>query len=59
LKRLLVKGVHDDLEEPHFHELDMDVIRRELDRLRNLERPGPSAESILRDVGLVAAGRAF
>jgi pyruvate ferredoxin oxidoreductase alpha subunit len=59
LRRMLEKGVRDELEEPHFHDLNMDVIRRELDRLRNLQRPGPSAESILRDVGLVAAGRAF
>jgi pyruvate ferredoxin oxidoreductase alpha subunit len=57
LRRMLDKGVRDELEEPHFHELDMDVIRRELDRLRNLQRPGPSAESVLRDVGLAAAGR--
>jgi pyruvate ferredoxin oxidoreductase alpha subunit len=59
LRRMLDKGVRDELEEPHFHELDMDVIRRELDRLRTLQRPGPSAESVLRDVGLVAASRTF
>lgn len=59
LRRMLDKGMRDELEEPHFHELDMDVIRRELERLRQRERPGPSAESILRDIGLVGAGRAF
>lgn len=59
LRRMLEKGVRDELEEPHFHDLKVDVIRRELDRLRTLERPGPSAESILRDVGLVAAAKSF
>jgi pyruvate ferredoxin oxidoreductase alpha subunit len=59
LRRMLEKGVRDELEEPHFHDLNMDVIRRELDRLRNVQRPGPSAENILRDVGLAATGRAF
>ncbi len=57
LRRMFDKGVRDELEEPHFHDLNMDVIRRELDRLRNQQRPGPSAEAILRDVGLVSAAK--
>jgi len=57
LRRMFDKGVRDEIEEPHFHDLNMDVIRRELDRLKTLQRPGPSAESILRDVGLVAAAK--
>jgi len=55
LRRMFDKGVRDEIEEPHFHDIDMDVIRRELDRLKTLQRPGPSAENILRDVGLIAA----
>ena len=51
------KGVNDELEEPHFHDISMDVIRRELERLKTMQRPGPSAENILRDVGLVAAAK--
>jgi len=57
LRRMFEKGVRDELEEPHFHDIDMDVIRRELERLKTMHRPGPSAESILRDVGLAAAAR--
>ena len=57
LRRMFDKGVRDELEEPHFHDISMDVIRRELERLKTMQRPGPSAESILRDVGLVAAAR--
>jgi len=50
LRRMLDKGVNDELEEPHFHDLDVAVVHRELERLRNIQRPGPSAESILRDI---------
>jgi len=57
LRRMFDKGVRDELEEPHFHDIDMDVIRRELERLKTMQRPGPSAESILRDVGLAAGAR--
>jgi len=57
LRRMFDKGVRDELEEPHFHDIRMDVIRRELERLKNMQRPGPSAENILRDVGLVAAAK--
>ena len=57
LRRMFDKGVRDELEEPHFHDINMDVIRRELQRLKTMQRPGPSAESILRDVGLVPAAR--
>jgi pyruvate ferredoxin oxidoreductase alpha subunit len=59
LRRMLEKGVRDELDEPHFHDLNMDVVRRELERLRNVQRPGPSAEHVLRDVGLVSAARAY
>ena len=50
LRRMFDKGVRDELEEPHFHDLDVAVVRRELERLRDIQRPGPSAESILRDI---------
>jgi len=59
LRRMFDKGVNDELEEPHFHEISMDVVRRELARLKSMHRPGPSAESILRDVGLVAPVRSI
>ncbi len=58
LRRMLDKGVRDELEEPHFHDLDVGVVRRELERLRDIQRPGPSAESILLDIaGAQGAGR--
>ncbi len=50
LRRMLDKGVRDELEEPHFHDLAVDVVHRELERLRDIQRPGPSAENILRDI---------
>ncbi|MCP5152970.1 MAG: pyruvate ferredoxin oxidoreductase [Ectothiorhodospiraceae bacterium] len=59
LRRMLDKGVRDQLEEPHFHDVRMDVVEREMQRLRSTARPGPSAESILRDVGLGVPGRGF
>ena len=59
LRRMLEKGIRDELDEPHFHDLNMDVIRRELERLKSVQRPGPSAENILRDVGVVSAAKAF
>jgi pyruvate ferredoxin oxidoreductase alpha subunit len=57
LRRMFDKGVRDELDEPHFHDIDMDVIRRELERMKTMQRPGPSAENILRDVGLGAAAK--
>jgi pyruvate ferredoxin oxidoreductase alpha subunit len=59
LRRMFEKGANDELEEPHFHDINMDVVRRELERLKNVYRPGPSAESILRDVGLVTGTRSI
>ena len=40
----------------HFLDLDTDVVERELQRSRDGERPGPHAENILRDLGIVAGG---
>jgi hypothetical protein len=55
---MLDKGVQDQLEEPHFHDLNVEVVHRELERLRDIQRPGSSAESILRDIaGADAAAR--
>ncbi|MDH3715050.1 MAG: pyruvate ferredoxin oxidoreductase [Gammaproteobacteria bacterium] len=59
LRRMLEKGERDELEEPHFHDLNVEVVRRELERLREIGRPGASAENILRDIGVVSASKAF
>ena len=40
----------------HFLDLRHDVVERELERVRAGGRLGPHAESILRDLGLVAGG---
>ncbi len=40
----------------HFLDLDRGVVERELARQRDQERPGPHAEGILRELGIVAAG---
>jgi pyruvate ferredoxin oxidoreductase alpha subunit len=39
-----------------FLDLDTELVERELRRSRELDRPGPHAENVLRDVGVVAAG---
>ncbi len=44
------------LPELSFLDLRADVVKRELARARGDGRPGPHAENILRDLGIVAAG---
>ena len=44
------------LGELHFLELDREVVERELERGREHARPGPHAENILRELGVVGAG---
>jgi len=39
-----------------FLDLDTGVVERELRRTREASRPGPHAENILRDIGIVAGG---
>jgi len=39
-----------------FLDLDRELVERELRRAGDLARPGPHAESILRQIGAVAAG---
>jgi pyruvate ferredoxin oxidoreductase alpha subunit len=52
LKRLFA----DDLDPRRmtFLDLDLERVQRELARMQDEERPGPHAENILRDVGIVA-----
>ncbi|GIK77676.1 MAG: pyruvate ferredoxin oxidoreductase [Acidobacteria bacterium] len=56
--RTLLEDVLADRLEPrllHFLDLDHDVVERELERLRRGGRPGPHAENIVRELGIVAA----
>jgi pyruvate ferredoxin oxidoreductase alpha subunit len=39
-----------------FLDLDVERVQRELDRARATSRPGPHAEAMLRDLGIVAGG---
>ncbi len=56
--RALFEDVFADRLEPgalHFLDLDRDVVERELERIRDHTRPGPHAENIVRELGIVAA----
>ncbi|MCP4332127.1 MAG: pyruvate ferredoxin oxidoreductase [Gammaproteobacteria bacterium] len=57
LRRMFEKGLNDQLEEPHFHDIDMDIVNRELEREKGQRRSGSIAENILRDAGVVAAAK--
>ena len=57
LRRLFADAVADRLARGlTFLDLDRELVERELRRAGDLQRPGPHAESILRQVGAVAAG---
>jgi pyruvate ferredoxin oxidoreductase alpha subunit len=61
ITRRSLRGMLDDadagqLEPLRFLELRTDVVERELCRSRGGGRPGPHAENMLRELGIVAAG---
>jgi len=55
LHGLLEQAGRDELEPLNFLDLDIELVQRELARERNGRPPGPHAENMLRDVGVVAA----
>ena len=55
LRGLFADAVTDRLEAQTFLDMDWDLVKRELERTQHGVRTGPHAESILRDVGTVAA----
>ena len=57
LRRMFDKGVSDQLEEPHFHDIHMEIVNRELEREKAVRRSGSIAENVLHDVGVVAAAK--
>ncbi|MCP4126702.1 MAG: pyruvate ferredoxin oxidoreductase, partial [Gammaproteobacteria bacterium] len=57
LRRLFEKGLNDQLEETHFHDIDMEIVNRELEREKEQRQSGSIAENILHDVGVVAAAK--
>jgi pyruvate ferredoxin oxidoreductase alpha subunit len=61
ITRRSLRGMLDDagagrLSELRFLDLREDLVERELERTRGGGRPGPHAENMLRDLGLVAGG---
>ncbi|MEF8731305.1 MAG: pyruvate ferredoxin oxidoreductase [Candidatus Accumulibacter meliphilus] len=55
LHALFAKAVAGELERLTFLDLDWEVVNKQLERERTTRRSGPAAESMLRDVGVVAA----
>ena len=55
LRGLFADAVADRLEPQTFLDMDWDLVKRELERTQRGSAGGPHAESILRDVGTVAA----
>ncbi|WP_313952686.1 transketolase C-terminal domain-containing protein [Accumulibacter sp.] len=56
LHALFAKAIRGELERLTFLDLDWDVVNKQLERERKTRRSGPAAESMLRDIGVVAAG---
>ena len=55
LRGLFKEAIADELGPLTFLDMNWEVVERELDRWRADHRPGPHAENILRDIGVVAA----
>ena len=55
LHELFHQAARDELESLSFLDLDHDLVNRELARGKQKHRSGPSAENLLRDVGIVAS----
>jgi pyruvate ferredoxin oxidoreductase alpha subunit len=54
LKQLLLDAEQEKLEPLTFLDLDWNAVERVLERERRIRRSGPIAESLLRDIGIVA-----
>jgi len=53
LRSVLQSAIKDELEDPYFLDLNLEIVDRELARAKQKRRSGPVAENILRDLGLV------
>lgn len=53
LHRAFGEAVADEIDDPHFLDLDWAIIDHELARAKEKRRSGPIAENILREMGLV------
>ncbi len=57
LRKLFAAGIADQLDPTHFLDLQHDIVNRQIERSSTGPRPGPDAENILRDIGIVAAAK--
>jgi pyruvate ferredoxin oxidoreductase alpha subunit len=57
LRNLFENGVQDKLEDTHFLDLNIDMVKRQIERERARSGSGPAAENILRDIGVVRAAK--
>jgi pyruvate ferredoxin oxidoreductase alpha subunit len=53
---MLADAIEDRLSRLTFLDLDIERVERELQRSAATLRPGPHAENILREIGIVAGG---
>ncbi|NNN07673.1 MAG: pyruvate ferredoxin oxidoreductase [Acidimicrobiaceae bacterium] len=51
LDKLFYKATRGELDSLLFLDLDLDVVEREVERMKATRRSGPSAENVLRDLG--------
>ena len=51
LARMFGRVERGELKDPHFLDLDLDIVRREIDNQRSQITAGPIAENILREIG--------
>jgi len=51
LARLFARVERGEVKDPHFLDLDIDIVRREIDNQRSQITAGPIAENILREIG--------
>jgi pyruvate ferredoxin oxidoreductase alpha subunit len=57
LRNLFDNGVQDKLEDTHFLDLNIDLVKRQIERERARSGSGPAAENILRDIGVVGVAK--
>lgn len=55
LHRVFSAADADEIDDPHFLDLDWSIIDRELARAKEKRRSGPIAENLLREMGLVGS----
>jgi pyruvate ferredoxin oxidoreductase alpha subunit len=55
LRALFERAARDELGQLEFLDLNVDIVERELARIRAQRRAGPTAEAILRELGTVAS----